>query len=383
MLHTNTAPQENSTIMHTYNLNIDVEFASLIPPLTNDEFAGLEQSILAEGCREPIIIWDNTIVDGHNRYRIYKAHNIPYRTQAKEFADRNAVILWMLQNQLSRRNLNDFQRIEMVRKCEEAVKAQAEQRMLAGKDTSQHTKQISLLEEPDPVVNLSQGSKSREILGKMAGVSGSTYEHATAVLDKAPAPVVEATRKKELSINSAYEVTKLPQEQQQEVTERITQGEAPRKVVAEVKKRKQDNPQTLELPTTRLYIPEYEELATGKMELNFDIYNHTIVKAYECNTRAQNPRIDFNDGLWDNDALPIVDFMRKFSLREFTISKGGNNLVERLAEFKQLGFIVIDIISVNTQYKAPYGQEGLLTAPALLLRDIKAEENNKQILPGS
>ena len=36
-------------------------------------------------------------------------------------------------NQLSRHNLNDFQRVEMVRKCEDAVKAQAEKRMLAGK----------------------------------------------------------------------------------------------------------------------------------------------------------------------------------------------------------------------------------------------------------
>lgn len=67
-----------------------------------------------------------------------------------------------MNNQLSRRNLNDFQRVEIVRKCESAVKAQAEQRMLAGK--------------ADPMVNLSKGT-SRDTLGAMAGVSGKTYEH--------------------------------------------------------------------------------------------------------------------------------------------------------------------------------------------------------------
>ena len=61
-------------------LRIDTEFASLIPPLTADEFSRLEQSILAEGCREAIITWHNIIVDGHNRYRFCMTHHIPYQT---------------------------------------------------------------------------------------------------------------------------------------------------------------------------------------------------------------------------------------------------------------------------------------------------------------
>ena len=110
--------------------------------------------------------------------------------------------------------------------AEDAIKAQAEQRMLAGK--------------ADPVEKFPQGTKSRDKLGAMAGVSGKTYEHATAVLDNAPTPVVEATRKKKLSINAAYEVTKLPEEKQTEISERIEQGEKPREVVADVKKKKNE-----------------------------------------------------------------------------------------------------------------------------------------------
>lgn len=202
---------------------IDTEFVALIPPLTPEEFAGLKQSILAEGCREPIILWDNIIIDGHNRYRICTENNIPFQTIQKEFTDRNEAKVWMLRNQLSRRNLNDFQRVEMVKKCEDAVKLQAEQRMLAGKS--------------NPVAKFPQGSKARDELGAMAGVSGKTYEHATAVLDNAPEPVIDATRKKELSINAAYEITRMDSDKQQEISDRISSGENPSKVVSEVKKK--------------------------------------------------------------------------------------------------------------------------------------------------
>ena len=201
-------------------LIIDEEFAGLIPPLTPDELSGLEQSIIAEGCREAIIVWNGVIVDGHNRYRICRAHNIPYRTERKEFASRDEAMLWMLRNQLGRRNLNDFQRVEMVRKCEGAVKAQAKERQGTRTDIQE---------------KLPESRQSRDTLGALAGVSGKTYEHATAVLDNAPTPVVEATRKKELSINTAYNVTKMPQTQQIEIAQRIQKGEKPKAVIASLK----------------------------------------------------------------------------------------------------------------------------------------------------
>ena len=119
--------------MSTQELQVDNDFASLIPPLNDDEYCRLEQSILHEGCRDAIIVWNNVIIDGHHRYKICKAHNIDFHTIQMEFSSKDDVILWMIQNQLGRRNLSDLQRVEIVRKYEEAVKAQAEQRMLAGK----------------------------------------------------------------------------------------------------------------------------------------------------------------------------------------------------------------------------------------------------------
>ncbi len=214
--------RENLHERLAHELVIDEEFKSLIPPLLPEAYSGLEASIITEGCRDAIIIWGNIIIDGHNRYRICTAHNVPYKTKSMEFASRDEARLWMLHNQLARRNLTDFQRIEMVRKFEHAVKAQAEQRMLAGKIV--------------PSGNLHKGRATDE-LGNLAGVSSKTYEHATEILDNAPEEIIQATRNDELSINAAYELTKMPKDTQQEVVQRISSGEKPKKVISDVKQR--------------------------------------------------------------------------------------------------------------------------------------------------
>lgn len=205
---------------------IDAEFSTLIPPLNADEYSRLEQSIIDEGCRDAIILWNNIIIDGHNRYRICKKHNIPYKIITKDFSSRQDVIIWMFQNQLSRRNLTDFQRIEIVRKSENLVKAQAKERQRGGQGGV-------LLTERNPEAN----STARDKLGAMAGVSGKTYEHATAILDKAPEAIINAVRLNELSITAGYAVTKLPPEERAEIVERIKNGEKPAQAVSQVKKR--------------------------------------------------------------------------------------------------------------------------------------------------
>ena len=247
-------------------MKIDKEFAGLIPPLTEAEYKGLETSILSEGCRDALVVWNDTLVDGHNRYRICTEHNIAYKTVSKEFDDRDAAMLWMMNNQLGRRNLNDFQRVEIVRKCDGAVKAQAEKRMLAGKS--------------DPSVILRKGRATEE-LGAMAKVSGSTYEHAVAIMDKAPEAVVNAVRKDELSINAGYEITKMNPEQQNEISQRIEQGEKPKDVIAEVRTRSGISPKTFERAVVVI------ETAPEEMKAELREGNLTINQAYTQIKRAE------------------------------------------------------------------------------------------------
>ena len=51
-----------------YELMIDPDFAGLIPPLQDAELSMLTDSILANGCEMPLVVWNGAIVDGH-RYR--------------------------------------------------------------------------------------------------------------------------------------------------------------------------------------------------------------------------------------------------------------------------------------------------------------------------
>ena len=92
---------------------IDPEFLALVRPLTLPERAELEASTLAEGVRDPIVTWGGLVVDGHNRLDIASGNNadgevLDYETVERDFADRDAVKLWIIQNQLGRRNLHDF-----------------------------------------------------------------------------------------------------------------------------------------------------------------------------------------------------------------------------------------------------------------------------------
>ena len=87
------------------------QFEHLLPKLTKDERNALEESLQKEGCRDPIITWHNTIIDGHNRYSICTKYDIPFKVKKMdEFSDEDAVKTWIINNQLSRRNLTDEQR---------------------------------------------------------------------------------------------------------------------------------------------------------------------------------------------------------------------------------------------------------------------------------
>ena len=85
---------------------IDQEFKALIPPLSNEELSQLEANIIADGCRDPLVLWGNTLIDGHNRYEICETHGIEYRTHNIELENREAALDWIDANQLGRRNLS-------------------------------------------------------------------------------------------------------------------------------------------------------------------------------------------------------------------------------------------------------------------------------------
>ena len=118
------------------NLKIDPEFQSQIPPLTDDEFKQLEENILKEGkLLSPLIVWNNTLVDGHNRYAILQKHpEIYFSTMPLPFESREEVLAWICKNQLGRRNLTPEQKKFLIGK-----QYSVEHRKPGGNGNNQHT----------------------------------------------------------------------------------------------------------------------------------------------------------------------------------------------------------------------------------------------------
>ena len=105
-------------------LIIDPEFRDKIPPLTEDEFTLLEENILSDGAVfSPLIVWDGTILDGHNRYEIIQKHQeLTYAVHKLSFANRYEALSWICKNQLGRRNLTPQQKKYLIGQRYEAEK---------------------------------------------------------------------------------------------------------------------------------------------------------------------------------------------------------------------------------------------------------------------
>lgn len=86
-------------------LTIDPEFSSILPPLRDCEYRQLENNLLADGCRCPLVIWRGILLDGHARYELCKKHGIDFETVETDLPDREAAIDWIVANQLGRSNL--------------------------------------------------------------------------------------------------------------------------------------------------------------------------------------------------------------------------------------------------------------------------------------
>ena len=147
-------------------LIIDPEFRDKIPPLTEDEFSLLEENILTDGAVfSPLIVWDNTILDGHNRYEIIQKHpELTYAVQRLPFDNRYEAISWICKHQLGRRNLTPQQKKYLIGQRYDAEKMAQGGDRKSGDAISRG--QIDLL--------ISQGSTNNATRKKIAAESGTS-----------------------------------------------------------------------------------------------------------------------------------------------------------------------------------------------------------------
>ena len=150
-----------------------------------------------------LLLWGDTLIDGHNRYSICQKYDIPFKTVQREFANRNTAIEWIILNQFGRRNLPAHERARLALRLKPMIEERAKE-----KQAEYHGNQYES-GLPQKSAEVQKPIETRQELAKVAGVSHDTIAKVERIEEDAPAPVVQASRKGEISVNAAYQVTKL------------------------------------------------------------------------------------------------------------------------------------------------------------------------------
>ena len=193
---------------------VNEELKAYIDPMTPDEYEALERSILAEGCRDALVLWGDMLIDGHHRYSICRKHELPFKTmQNAQFQSMDDVHLWMIDQHLGRRSVSPFQRgVLALRKRE--ILAERRKRARAADQSAQAPASAEPTEEAIKEVVEIAPPISRETLAREARLSNSQVGMIEKIQKQATHEVVEAVKSGTLSINAAAAVATLPAEEQ-------------------------------------------------------------------------------------------------------------------------------------------------------------------------
>ena len=192
-------------------MQINESFRKLIPPLSSEEYAQLEENCKADGIRDPLVVWRGTLIDGHNRYDIAQKHGLDYTVVEKEFEDETAAKIWMVTNQFGRRNLNNYQRSVLALSMEELFKEKAKEK--------EHARKTSTCQNSDK--SFEEIDTKKEI-GKLANVSHDTIMRVKKIEATATPETIAAVRSGEKSINEAYKEIRATEKKEERI-ELITQ----------------------------------------------------------------------------------------------------------------------------------------------------------------
>jgi N6-adenosine-specific RNA methylase IME4 len=208
-------------------MRIDPEFQALIAPLQQEERDQLEANLVAHGCRDPLALWRDILIDGHNRYEICARLKIRYRTVDVPLASREHALLWIEENQLGRRNLKEWQRAAITHSILERRSAlerqeRARKGRARGGDATPEQKQRRLSETSSDKRS-DKKKDSRAAVSKQARVSEWKLRQIGEIKKKKP-EAIAAIRTGEKTGNEV--IAEIRNAEKQKVRERI-EAEAP------------------------------------------------------------------------------------------------------------------------------------------------------------
>jgi len=268
------------------NITINEELRKYIDPLTENEYAALERSILDEGCRDALVVWNDVLIDGHNRYEICCKHGLELKTvRNTRFTSIEEVFLWMIDNQLGRRSVTDFQRGMLALRKRDIMAARTREQAAAPADTNAET--------PAPAAVF----KTREDIAKVAGISSNTIGQIEKIQKTAAPELVEAVRSGTISINAAAAVASLPSTEQ---VVAVAGGKKELQQAAKMVRELKAATRTPRLPPVTI---EIDDIDTGSDDAEVDVdglrsrvtmLNAAVNELRNENARLQRENIDLH-----------------------------------------------------------------------------------------
>lgn len=215
------------------NLKIDPEFSAQILPLSFEELQQLEMNMIRDGkLTDPIIVWNKTILDGHNRYNILRKHSfIEYEIKEMEFSSHQEALIWICNHQLGRRNLTPERRKYLIGKRYEMEKQVSQNR---GNQYTSAKKDAT--DQNDPCQNKSGSHVTRQRIANETGTSEGYVQRAEKYMNGVEAADEAAPGAREEILNGQIKaadreicaIAKAPKEQRPEIVAELRKPKSER-----------------------------------------------------------------------------------------------------------------------------------------------------------
>ena len=210
------------------SLRINLEYDKLLPKMSDEEFAELKASIQVEGQHYPIIVnEDLEVLDGHHRFRACMALGIEPDFEVRKFDDKLHEKKFVIEANLRRRHLNNFQLVELAVPLLEIEKALAKARQSKGGKNGRDMQLGIASDDATPEIK----AKATDVVAKKAGVSTRTLERGKKIMEKASEDDKQKLREGKTSISKVYqEIVTNENPQPEKEFDDLEREESPREV---------------------------------------------------------------------------------------------------------------------------------------------------------
>ena len=208
------------------------KYADVFPLLEGEAFKELCADIKEHGQREPIILHDGAILDGRNRYRACVELNIPPKYDHSTASSDEEALRESVSRNLHRRHLSSSQRALVAAELMPMFEVMAKERQIqSGVDHGRGGIKVRA-NWPEPLSE--KEPRPRDQAAELTNSSAKSVQRAKTVLNNGTEKLVDAVRSGDIAVRRAEEVSRLPEDKQDEIVGRVENGEKAADVVREV-----------------------------------------------------------------------------------------------------------------------------------------------------